>query len=114
MAVLWKHVGQRQAGLRGAVFCCVVLNYGQACVTLPTATLTFHPQLTLQNTHYTHTALQLAWFQLCHAAYCCAGPNQGLLSPECVFIVDYSWPASECVALTDSVFNQFTLSSLIP
>lgn len=84
----------------GRVFCCVVVNYGLACVTLPAATFTFHPQLTLQNIDYIHTPL-LALFRPCQAADCCASLNQGLLSPKCVFIVDYScvfWPASGCVA----------------
>lgn len=54
--------GQRQADLWGAVFCCMVVNYGLACVTLPAATFTFHPQLTLQNIDYTHTHHSLACF----------------------------------------------------
>lgn len=100
MAVLRKRLGQRQADLWGAVFCCVVVNYGLACVTLPAATFTFHPQLTLQNIDYKHTPL-LALFWPCQAADSCANLNQGLLSPEYVFIVDYScvfWPLSEYVA----------------
>lgn len=36
---------QRQADLWGAVFCCVVVNYGLACATLPAAIFTFHLQL---------------------------------------------------------------------
>lgn len=92
--------GQRQADLWGAVFCCMVVNYGLACVTLPAATFTFHPQLTLQNIDYTHAPL-LGLFQPCQVADCCASLNQSLLSPEYVFIVDYScvfWPVSGCVA----------------
>lgn len=91
--------GQRQADLWGAVFCCVVVNYGLACVTLPAATFTFHPLLTLKNIDYIHTPL-IALFQTCQMAGCRASFNQGLLCLDCVFIVNYScvfWTASEFV-----------------
>lgn len=79
MTVLW-----------GAVFCCVVVNYGPACVTLPSATFTFHPQLTRQNIDYTNRQQTVV----------------PVLTMACtnligVFIVNYScvlWSTSACVA----------------
>lgn len=106
MAVLWKHLGQRGSWAEaGRPLGSSVLLYGSqlwpGLCNAPSSYIHISPTVNpTKHRLYTHAPL-LGLFQPCQVADCCASLNQSLLSPEYVFIVDYScvfWPVSGCVA----------------